>query len=217
MPQKRNPVVLEHLRTQLGYIYADAQAVFTLHHNAPLGDVNDVEDPIYRPLFRMLDYAIGVYELLDAVLASATWNVERLASRAADGFTTATELADTLVREAKLPFRSAHRVVAQLVRDSIAAAERIAPRDIRAQHVDSAAQKILGRALGLSDQIVREALDARHFVAIRAIPGGPAPDATRAIIAAQSAQLERDVAWRAEQVARLEQARERLNDALEKI
>ncbi len=215
MPQKRNPVVLEHLRTQLGYIYADAQAVFTLHHNAPLGDVNDVEDPIYRPLFRMLDYAIGVYELLDAVLASATWNVERLASRAADGFTTATELADTLVREAKLPFRSAHRVVAQLVRTAIA--ENILPRDIRAQHVDSAAQKILGRALGLTDQIVREALDARHFVAIRAIPGGPAPDATRAIIAAQSAQLERDVAWRAQQLARLEQARARLNEAMQNI
>jgi argininosuccinate lyase len=207
--------VLEHLRTQLGYIYADAQAVFTLHHNAPLGDVNDVEDPIYRPLFRMLDCAIGVYELLDAVLASATWNVERLAARAADGFTTATELADTLVREAKLPFRSAHRVVAQLVRDSLV--QNILPRDIRAQHVDDAAQKILGRALGLSDQIVREALDARHFVSIRAIPGGPAPEATRAIIAQQSAQLERDVAWRAEQFARLEQARARLNDALEKI
>ena len=215
MPQKRNPVVLEHLRTQLCYIYADAQAVFTLHHNAPLGDVNDVEDPIYRPLFRMLDCAIGVYELLDAVLASATWNVERLAARAADGFTTATELADTLVREAKLPFRSAHRVVAQLVRDSLV--QNILPRDIRAQHVDDAAQKILGRALGLSDQIVREALDARHFVSIRAIPGGPAPEATRAIIAQQSAQLERDVAWRAEQFARLEQARARLNDALEKI
>ena len=215
MPQKRNPVVLEHLRTQLGYIYADAQAVFTLHHNAPLGDVNDVEDPIYRPLFRMLDYAIGVYGLLDAVLASATWNVERLAARAADGFTTATELADTLVREAKLPFRSAHRVVAQLVR--MALAQNILPRDIRAVHVDEVASQVLGHALGLSDQIVCEALDARHFVAIRAISGGPAPDSTRAIIARQSAQLERDVAWRVEQMARLEQAHARLSDEMQKI
>jgi argininosuccinate lyase len=93
------------------------------------------------------------------------------------------------------------------VRDALAHTERIAPRDIRAQHVDDAAQKILGRTLGLSNQIVREALDARHFVSIRAIPDGPAPEATRAIIAQQSAQLERDVAWRAEQFARLEQAR----------
>lgn len=215
MPQKRNPVVLEHLRTQLGYIYADAQAVFTLHHNAPLGDVNDVEDPIYRPLFRMFDYALGVYELLEAVLATATWNVERLAARAADGFTTATELADTLVRESNLPFRAAHRVVAQLVRTALA--ENIAPRDIRARHVNAAARQVLGHALGVTDATVRAALDARHFVAIRAIPGGPAPDATRALIARQTAQLERDIAWRAKQHARLAQAQTRLEQATQKL
>ena len=215
MPQKRNPVVLEHARTQLGYLYADAQAVFTLHHNAPLGDVNDVEDPIYRPLFRMLDYAIGVYELLDAVLVSATWNVERLAARAADGLTTATELADTLVREAKLPFRAAHRIVAQLVRTAFA--QNLTPREIRAQHVDDAAMQVLGHTLGLSDQTVSEALDARHFVMIRAIPGGPAPDSTRAIIARQATQLERDVAWRADCLAHLEQAQARLSAAMQTI
>ena len=215
MPQKRNPVVLEHLRTQLGYMYADAQAVFLLHHNVPLGDVNDVEDPIYRPLFRMFDYALGVYELLEAVLATAAWNVERLAARAADGFTTATELADTLVRESKLPFRAAHRVVAQLVRTALA--ENIAPRDIRAQHVDAAAFQVLGHALGLSDATVRAALDARHFVAVRGILGGPAPDATRALIARQAAQLERDVAWHAEQLARLAQAQTRLNEATQNL
>jgi argininosuccinate lyase len=217
MPQKRNPVVLEHARTQLGYLYADAQAVFTLHHNAPLGDVNDVEDPIYRPLFRMLDYAMGVYELLDAVLASATWNVEHLAARAAEGFTTATELADTLVRGAHLPFRTAHRVVAQLVRDALA--QKVSPRDIRASHLDAAAHQVLGRPLGLSDEVVREALDARHFVMIRAISGGPAPQAMRAVIERQAAQLEQDVAWQKERVARLERARERLQvemDALVK-
>jgi argininosuccinate lyase len=208
MPQKRNPVVLEHARTQLGYVYADAQAVFTLHHNAPLGDVNDVEDPVSRPLFRMLDYAIGVYALLDAVLASATWNVEHLAARAAEGFTTATELADTLVREARLPFRAAHRVVAQLVRDALA--QNLAPRDIRASHLDAAAHQVLGRVLGLSDEVVRAALDARHFVATRAIPGGPAPEAMLAVLARQSAQLEQDVAWQKERVARLAQAQARL-------
>lgn len=215
MPQKRNPVVLEHLRTQLGYLYADAQAVFTLQHNVPLGDVNDVEDPIYRPLFRLLDYAIGIYELLEAVLTSATWNVTYLATRAAEGFTTATELADTLVRQAHLPFRTAHRVVAQVVRE--AQAQNLASRDLRAAHVDAAAQKILGHNLGLSDQIVREALHARHFVTLRAIPGGPAPRAVAVVLARQAAQLERDVAWQGDRAARLAQAQARLNEAMQTI
>ncbi len=215
MPQKRNPVVLEHIRTQLGYLYADAQAVFTLHHNAPLGDVNDVEDPIYRLLFRMLDYAIGVYGLIEAVLASATWDIKHMAARAAEGFTTATELADTLVREKHLPFRAAHRVVGQLVRDALA--QNLTPRDIRATHVDAAAQNVLGRALGVSDQVVREALDARHFVTLRAIPGGPAPQAMTAVIARQSAQLERDAAWVNDHVTQLAQAQARLNEAIQAI
>ena len=215
MPQKRNPVVLEHARTQLGYLYADAQAVFTLHHNAPLGDVNDVEDPLYRPLFRLLDYAIGVYELLDAVLASATWNVEHLAARAAEGFTTATELADTLVRQAHLSFRTAHRVVAQLVRYALA--RKLAPRDIHATHLDAAAQQVLGRALGLSDEVVHAALNARHFVATRAVLGGPAPQAMSVFIARQTEQLEQDAAWQKDRVARLTQAEERLQQEIEAI
>ncbi len=212
MPQKRNPVVLEHIRTQLGYVYAGAQAVFTLHHNAPLGDVNDVEDPIYRPLFRMLDYAIGVYGLLEAVLASASWDVERLAARAAEGFTTATELADTLVREKHLPFRTAHRVVGQLVRDALA--QNLTPRDIHTTHVDAAAQKVLGHTLGLPDQIVREALDARHFVTLRAIPGGPAPQAMSKVIARQATQLGHDAAWQRGCIEKLEEAEARLKKAL---
>jgi argininosuccinate lyase len=213
MPQKRNPVVLEHIRTQLGYLYADAQAVFTLHHNAPLGDVNDVEDPIYRPLFRMLDYAIGVYELLEAVLASATWNVEHLAARAAEGFTTATELADTLVREAHLPFRVAHRVVAQVVRD--AQAQQLTPGEVRAAHLDAAAHQILGHPLGLGDEVVRQALDARHFVAIRSVPGGPAAQATSEVITRQTAQLEQDIAWLGDRRARLAQAQKKLEAAVD--
>ncbi len=215
MPQKRNPVVLEHLRTLCGYVYADAGAVFTLHHNVPFGDVNDVEDPVYRPLFRMLEYTVGIYELLEAVLASASWNVEHLAARASEGFTTATELADTLVREAGLPFRAAHRVVAQLVRD--AQAHHVAPDEIRSAHMDAAAQQVLGRPLSLPDEVVRQALDARQFVAIRVIPGGPAPQAVQTLLNRQTGRLERDSAWGAERRAQLAGAAGRLREAIERL
>lgn len=212
MPQKRNPVVLEHLRTQLGYLYGDAQTVFTLQHNSPFGDVNDVEDPIYRPLFRSLDYGVGVYELLGAVLASAVWNVEHLAARAAEGFTTATELADMLVREAHLPFRSAHRIVGQLVRESIA--QKLSPQDIRAFQLEAIAKEALGHELGISDSLVAQALDARHFVAIRSIPGGPASESMHGVVARQSEKLKSDMAWRQEQLDKLALAQTHLMEAI---
>jgi argininosuccinate lyase len=105
--------------------------------------------------------------------------------------------------------------VGQLVRD--AQKQNLAPRDIRAAHLDAAAQKVLGRALGLSDEIVREALDARHFVASRTIPGGPAPQAMSVVIERQSVQLDQDVAWQADRVARLTQAQKRLQAEMEAI
>ncbi len=215
MPQKRNPVVLEHVRTQLGYVYGDTQAVFMLQHNAPLGDVNDVEDPIYRLLFRLLEYASGVYELLDAVLASASWRVKRMAARAAAGFTTATELADVLVREAHLPFRSAHRVVAQLVGSALAAG--LGPGDMTSGHLDAAAQAVLGYPLGLPDALVAEALDPRHFVEIRKVLGGPAPAAVRSLLTGHAKRLKEDEGWHAEQLARLAQAHEQLNREVSKL
>ncbi len=208
MPQKRNPVVLEHVRTQLGYLYGDVQSVFTLQHNVPLGDINDVEDPMYRPLFRLLETAGGVYALLEAVLAGATWNTAWLRERAGEGFTTATELADTLVRRAELPFRSAHQVVAQIVAEAVAGGR--GPRQVVSADVDRAARAVLGRPLGLPDEVIREALDPEHFVAVRTVPGGPAPAAVAAVLGEQSARLAADEAWRMEQLLRLSGARERL-------
>jgi argininosuccinate lyase len=103
MPQKRNPVVLEHIRTRIGYIFGDANTVATMVHGAAFGDTNDVEDPVFVPLARSFDAATAVLELLDATLETAEFNVERMAERAGDGFTTATALADGLVRDFGLP------------------------------------------------------------------------------------------------------------------
>jgi argininosuccinate lyase len=162
-----------------------------------------------------LDIAVGVYELLEAVLASGVWNVERLARRAADGFTTATELADTLVREARLPFRAAHRVVGQLVKEAQRSGRR--PQDITAADVDAAAHAILGRALRLPDDVVRRALDARHFVAIRDIPGGPAPEAMAVVLERQSAQLARDEAWHDARIEELARAQRGLAESVDEM
>jgi len=211
MPQKRNPVVLEHVRTQLGYLYADAQGVITLHHNTPFGDINDVDDPVFRPLFRLLDYTVGIYELLDAVLATAVWDVARLADRAAEEFITATELADTLVREAGLTFHQAHQVVSRLVDDAL----KSGLREVKAVHLDAAAMAVLSRRLGVSDTLVANALKPAHFIAIRTIPGGPAPVAMQALLDSQTMRLAQDERWRQDQSERLSSAQQRLNQEMQ--
>ncbi len=213
MPQKRNPVVLEHLRTQLAYLYADASGVLTMQHNTPLGDVNDIDDPIFRPLFRLLDYAAGIYELFDAVLATAIWNIAHLADRAAEEFITATELADTLVREAGLTFNQAHQVVSRLVQDALKAGVR----ELRATHLDAAARAVLHKPLNLPDGLIQDALNPVHFIAVRTIPGGPAPGPMATLLDRQLARVAQDKLWQQDRRMRLTQAQDRLSQEIQTL
>jgi argininosuccinate lyase len=202
MPQKRNPVVLEHLRARIGWVLGSAQTALTLVHSAALGDTVDVEDEFYYPLFRTFEHGLGVLRLLDATLQTCRFDTARLAARANDGFTTATELADTLVRCSGLPFRKAHAVASRVVQLSNAN-----PHEVTANLVATAAQDILGRPLTLADADLRAALDPWSFIEQRTIPGGPAPAAMEIHLIQMRAQLNSDRAWRTARQHQLDAAR----------
>jgi argininosuccinate lyase len=202
MPQKRNPVVLEHLRARIGWVLGDAHTAATLVHSAALGDTVDVEDEFYEPLFRTFEHGLGVLRLLDAALSTCQFDVELLAERAAGGFTTATELADTLVRRANLSFRQAHRVASKVVELSGADSARV---DVAL--VAEAARQALGREIRLAPADLTAALDPWSFVAQRHIPGGPAPSAMEAHLAQMRDRLATDIVWREQRQAQIEAAR----------
>jgi argininosuccinate lyase len=193
MPQKRNPVVLEHLRARIGWVLGDAHTAMTLVHSAALGDTVDVEDELYAPLFRAFEHVQGFLRLLDATLSTCRFDVERLAARAAEGFTTATELADTLVGTAGLSFRQAHQVASTAVRLANADPARVTPGLI-SQAACEALGPTVDVALEAAD--LRATLDPWAFVERRSIPGGPAPAAMRTHLAHLQAHLASDVAWR---------------------
>lgn len=203
MPQKRNPVVLEHLRARIGWVLGDIHTAETLVHSAALGDTVDVEDEFYEPLFRAFEHGLGVLRLLDAALGTCRFDVDLMARRAADGFTTATELADTLVRSAGLAFRQAHRVASAVVQRSGADAARVTPALIA-----EASTEVLGRPISLAAGDLRAALDPWAFVERRTIPGGPAPSAMEAHLAQLREHLAADRGWRQMRQAQIDVARE---------
>jgi argininosuccinate lyase len=187
MPQKRNPVVLEHVRVRIGWVYGDASTVETIVHNAAFGDTNDVEDPMFVPVNRAFDAADMVYRLMTAVLASATFNVAGMAARAGEGNTTTTALADALVRAHGIPFRSAHTIVSRLVNRTQADGGAIT-----ADLVNEVSGTVLEQPLDVTPAFVDDALDPWAFVNARTIPGGPAPEATTMAVSAARARLEAD-------------------------
>jgi argininosuccinate lyase len=193
MPQKRNPVVLEHLRARLSRLLGLAQTITSQCHNIPYGDTQDIEDEIEPTLFSAIATADDILHLYEAVFATLQLNVDHLRAEAAAGFTTATELADTLVREASLPFRTAHEIVSGLVRKAIAA--DLDTADITPELLAEVSQEILGEPLDLDAELLARALDPAAFVEVRTVLGGAAASATTAVLRAQSDRLSEDQTW----------------------
>ena len=180
MPQKRNPVVLEHLRARLSRALGAAQTVVVQCHNIPYGDTQDIEDEILPPIFQALETIEECLELYTAFYETLTLNVDHLRRQASEGFMTATELADTLVRETGLPFRLAHKVVAGMVQAAVK--DGVSSSRLTLDRLQAAARAVLGRELPFSEEQFQQALDPTHFVAVRGGPGGVAPAATASLL-----------------------------------
>ncbi|MCY3799103.1 MAG: argininosuccinate lyase [Chloroflexi bacterium] len=193
MPQKRNPVVLEHLRARISRMLAQAQGVIIQCHNIPFGDTQDIEDEIIPPLLGSLETAREILQLYAAVIETLEVQVEHLRARAITGFTTVTELADTLVRECDLPFRQAHSVVSALV--SYAQKANLQPNELTADMLRRVASDQVGIEITLSDEAFRHALDPRAFIESRSLPGGAAPSATAKVLQFQDECLAEDRRW----------------------
>ncbi len=204
MPQKRNPVVLEHLRARLSRLLGLTQTIFIQCHNIPYGDTQDIEDEIEPTLFGAIATADGILHLYAAVFETLQLNVDHLKSEAAAGFTTVTELADMLVREFALPFRTAHQLVSRTV--SQVTAQGLTPNDITADLLIELAQDILAQPLAVTETMIRQALDPVAFVEARTTLGGSAPAATGALLDTQAKQLTLDNRWLEDEQQRLLEA-----------
>jgi argininosuccinate lyase len=205
MPQKRNPVALEHARAIGSKALGEAQAILTTVHNTPFGDIVDTEDDLQPLVFAMFRDAMRAVKLVAAAMTTAEFDAARLEARAGDGWTTLTELADTLVREHRLPFKTAHAISARLI-----AGKQQRPDHSIAQLLADASADLLGAPIAYSDARLAEILSPRHFVAVRRTHGGPAPEVTARAAAAANQQLDADERWWAEATSALEQAEQRL-------
>lgn len=193
MPQKRNPVALEHTRILASKALAQAQGIFTCAHNTPFGDIVDSEDDLQPLAFTMLIDARRALELFTGLLGGSQFNRERLRQRAGQDFLTVTELADTLVRRAGLGFRVAHHLVSEAVRASSEGGE--GSQAALLGHLRRLAPALTGAPLTLSDADLLEALDPEHFVAVRTVAGGPAPAPLATALAESEVELDHMQAW----------------------
>ncbi|MBZ5569808.1 MAG: argininosuccinate lyase [Acidobacteriia bacterium] len=209
MPQKRNPVSLEHTRILASKALGQAQAILTAAHNTPFGDIVDSEDDLQPLAFSMFADAERALRLFAGVMANTEVDRERLTRLANGSFLTVTELADTLVRRENLSFRAAHRLVSEAVRavGPAYSAERMV------DEVERLAPTMIGRALTVARRELERALDADNFVRVRTIVGGPAPSAVSTEIDAARREQARFSEWLQEKQRLLHRYPELLHEA----
>ena len=178
MPQKKNPDVPELVRGKTGRVVGDLVGLMMLMKGQPLAYNKDNQED-KEPLFDTVDTLADTLAVMtDLVGTGIVVNPERMRDAAREGFATATDLADYLVKQG-MPFRDAHEAVARAVRHA------------EAQGVDLAAlplDELRAFAPGIAGDVFA-VLTLEGSVGSRDHPGGTAPAQVRAAIAAARAAL----------------------------
>ena len=172
MPQKKNPDAAELIRAKIGRILGATVALFTVMKGLPLAYSKDMQED-KEQVFDAADTLMLVLAAMEGMVRDMTANRANLEKAAASGFSTATDLADWLVRSLGLPFRDAHHATGSLV--ALAEQRGCDLPDLTLAELQTGHPGIT--------QEVYSVLGVHNSVASRQSYGGTAPDQVRAQVA----------------------------------
>ncbi|MDQ2066357.1 argininosuccinate lyase [Xinfangfangia sp. CPCC 101601] len=178
MPQKKNPDAAELLRAKLGRILGATVALFTVMKGLPLTYSKDMQED-KEQVFDAADSLMLGLAAMTGMVGDMNANREVLKTAAASGFSTATDLADWLVRRLDLPFREAHHVTGTLV--AMAEKKGCDLPDLSLAEMNEV-------HAGITDEIY-SVLGVENSIRSRMSYGGTAPDQVRAQVARWSEAL----------------------------
>ncbi len=214
-PQRRDPLVLDHLRVRMMDIAsAPQQLTLLLAGRQMLGG-----EASAQRLFLLVEdqIALGIESLdvLGDVLATADVNRALFAHRANRGFATSSELADLLAIDFEIPRDEAVRLAERVVVEATEAGGEAT--NLKTQVIDGIALKLRGVEVGIEPEMLAKVLSPKRFVERRDHPGGPAPSAVRASLEREMFAANRTKAWVTEQRDVLEQANSSLDERVRQI
>ncbi len=178
MPQKKNPDVAELARGKAGRVFGDLMALLTVVKGTPLAYNKDFQED-KEPVFDAADTLEAILELYADMLPLCTWNAATTEIAAAQGYSTATDLADYLARQG-VPFREAHEVVGKLVGLCVKTN----------RHLWQLEETELKTAHELLDARALEVVTVQASVAARTSYGGTAPIRVQEAINAARKQIQ---------------------------
>ena len=179
MPQKKNPDAAELIRAKVGRIFGANVALMMVMKGLPLAYSKDMQED-KEQVFDAADNLMLALAAMQGMVADMQANKAALCAAAGAGFSTATDLADWLVRSLNMPFRDAHHVTGSLV--ALAEAEKCELQDLSLTQMHSVDPAITKE--------VYDVLGVENSVASRISYGGTAPAQVRAQILRWKQELE---------------------------
>jgi argininosuccinate lyase len=206
MPQKRNPYALSIIRGAAGSLIGRLSGLLAVAKTPSARSDNLIF--AYGEVPSALDLAARTTRLSAGVVRTLQVNGDRMRAALDSGFSQATDLAEVIMQECGIDYRSAYLVVGRAVRQAAAAGLR--GSDIDGTMLDDAAEEITGRPLGLAGADLSAVLDPWQIVASRTCLGGAAPgEVTR-----MAGQAEAEASDLAGQAARWRDAYRSAEEAL---
>ncbi|KAA5607506.1 argininosuccinate lyase [Roseospira marina] len=167
MPQKRNPDAAELIRAKTGRVVGHLTGLLMVMKGLPLAYSKDMQED-KEPVFETVDTLGLCLAAMTGMVQDLQVNRDRLAAAAGAGFSTATDIADWLVREHGVPFRDAHHITGAIVK--LAEDKGVGLEDLSLADLQAVEPRI-------TDDL---RLDAAGSAAARTSLGGAAPDRVRA-------------------------------------
>ncbi|HWB53865.1 MAG TPA: argininosuccinate lyase [Tepidisphaeraceae bacterium] len=215
MPQKKNALVLEYMRSRTARTIGSLAGSFAVLHNVGYMDSEEVELETYQPMFEAFTMVEETLPTLEALVSVMEPNRKLMRDRAAWGFSSVTALAEEIQTKKDVSYRTAHRIVARSV---LLAVEQGRPAPgIDAAIVDQAAIEMTGKPVGFDNATISQCLDPVQFVDHHDITGGTAPSQVRSMAAGRRKRLESDGKSVAEKRQALATGEKLLRQTVDKI
>jgi argininosuccinate lyase len=195
MPQKRNPVPIEHMRLMASLGAGHCDTTIDTLRNTPFTDINDCETEVQAAGHAAFDVADRLLPLLGDFMRAVRVDEARVRRHIDESCIAITEFADSLVRAEAIAFRQAHEIAAKVARRALDSGTALSALPFAEMAAIFAGAT--GRPLRVPEAELRRFTTPEHFVAVRERFGGPgagALDASlaryRAVLAAQRRQAE---------------------------
>lgn len=200
MPQKKNPLILEQVKSYTAECIGAMVSVFTSMKGTSY--TNIVDRTMLEPV--IIDTVVGSTNVMSGVVQTLVPLKDNMRQRLREGFSTMTDLADTLVKVHDLSFRQAHDIIVYVTIEALKEGKKA--EDITPEMITHASEQVLKRPLTITYDLLKQAIDPVLNVKRRKVIGGPAPESVQKMIQNQRKQLSEEKKKQFERITLIKEA-----------